>query len=301
MPDDENKIVTVADLLSFFAHPQRWFVRKRLGIRLDTEAELPGESELFALNGLDSYLVNQELVQACLDKTTEPQTATLARLKAQGRWMLGTPGQLAFDQQFPELSAFAGKIQAKDMGRSLPDIPIDLQVGEYRLIGQLADIHGNGILLARYSKCKGKDLLKAWISHLLLAAATPAPATTHLLTKDLDLCFPPCADPQARLGELMTIYHEGYCSPSPLLVEPAWVYLQQQNKKRAQKSPLETAAKSFRDSLEQGYEPELTLLYGSCDPDTLLGPEFLRLCEEFLGPIWSETTDQTLSEAEQNP
>jgi exodeoxyribonuclease V gamma subunit len=298
LPDDENKIVTVADLLSFFAHPQRWFVRNRLGIRLDTETELPEESELFSLNSLDNYLVNQELVQACLDKTTEPQT-TLAGLKAQGRWMLGAPGQLAFDHVLPELAAFAGKIEAKNMGQSQPDLPIDLQVGEYRLIGQLAGIYENGILLARYSKCKGKDLLKAWISHLLLATATPAPATTHLLTKELDRCFPPCADPQSRLGELLAIYQAGYCSPSPLLVEPAWAYIQQQNNKRAQKSPLDTAAKSISDSLERGYEPELTLLYDSCDPDTLLGPEFQRLCEEFLGPIWSETTDQTPSEGEQ--
>jgi exodeoxyribonuclease V gamma subunit len=292
LPDEDNRTVSVADLLSFFAHPQRWFVRYRLGIRLDTEAEVPGESELFALNGLDSYLVNQELVQACLDKTIEPLT-TLVGLKAQGRWMLGTPGQLAFDHVLPELAAFAGKIQAKDMGQSLPDIPIDLQIGGYRLIGRLTDIYENGILLARYSKCKGKDLLKAWISHLLLAAATPAPVTTHLLTKELTLSFPPCADPQSRLGELMTIYHEGYCLPSPLLVEPAWAYIQQQNKKRAQKSPLDTAVKSLSDSLEQGYEPELSLLYGDCDPYTLLGPEFLLLCEDFFGPIWSATTGQT--------
>ena len=90
LPDEDNRTVTVADLLSFFAHPQRWFVRNRLGIRLDTETEVPGESELFALNGLDNYLVNQELVQACLDQTTEPQTS-LARLKAQGRWMSRCP------------------------------------------------------------------------------------------------------------------------------------------------------------------------------------------------------------------
>jgi exodeoxyribonuclease V gamma subunit len=295
LPDDENKIVTVADLLSFFAHPQKWFVRNRLGIRLDTEAELPGESELFALNGLDSYLVNQELVQVCLHHATpeEMKTTALTRLKAQGRWMLGTPGQLAFDRQLPELAAFAGKVQARNMGQSLPDLPIDLRIGEFRLVGQLTDIYENGILLARYSSCKGKDVLKTWISHLLLAAVTSAPATTHLLTKDQELCFPPCGDPQSLLGELMAIYRAGYCSPSPLLVEPAWVYVQQQNKKRAQKSPLDTAAKSLRDSLEQGYEPELSLLYGDCDPHTLLGPEFLRLCEEFLGPIWAATTDQT--------
>jgi exodeoxyribonuclease V gamma subunit len=300
LPDDHNRTVTIADLLSFFAHPQKWFVRNRLGIRLDTETELPGENELFALDSLDSYLINQELVQACLDQTTEAPTTTLARLKAQGRWMLGTPGQMAFDRQLPEVAAFAGKIQTKNMGQGLPDLPIDLQVGEYRLLGQLTGLHENGIILARYSKCKGKDLLKAWISHLLLAAATSAPAATQLLTKDLDLCFPHCTAPLLRLGELMAIYRAGYSSPSPLLVEPAWIYIQQQNKKRSTKSPLEAATESFTYSREQGYEPEWQLLYGGCDPHTLLGPEFERLCEEFLGPIWSETTDNTSPDGEQN-
>jgi hypothetical protein len=74
-------------------------------------------------------------------------------------------------------------------------------------------------------------------------------------------------------------------------VEPAWAYVQQQNKKRGTKAPVETAAESFKCSREQGYEPELTLLYGSCDPHALLGPEFLRLCDDFLDPILAETID----------
>ncbi len=333
LPDDGNRSVTVVDLLSFFAHPQKWFVRQRLGIRLDTEDELPGESEPFAVAGLDNYLINQELVQACLESAghgrtsvagamdgteatatappEEPKSTTLSRLKAQGRWMLGTPGQLAFDRLLPEISAFAARIQAKDMGRRLPDIPIDLQIAEFRLVGQLTDIYENGILLARYSECKGKDLLKAWIYHLLAAATTSESSpTTHLLTKELDMCFPPAHDPLSGLGELMALYRQGYLSPSPLLVEPAWAFIQQQNKKQAKNSPLDAAAKRLKESMERGYEPELALLYGECEaqamagpasfeqemaeerPDTLLGPEFLRLCEEFLGPIWAAGEQQ---------
>ncbi|MBU0663493.1 MAG: exodeoxyribonuclease V subunit gamma [Proteobacteria bacterium] len=290
LPDDDTHIVNIVDLLRFFAHPQKWFVRNRLDIRLDTENELPGDSELFSVAGLDRYLINQELVQSCLEgKITtdaEAERAILARLKTQGRWMLGAPGQLAFDRMIPELSAFAARIRAKDMGRRLPELPIDLQVGEYRLVGQLVDLYENGILLARYTECKGKDLLKAWIHHLLVAAAT-TPVTTHLLTKDLDLCFPPCADPLSRLGELMTIYRQGYSSPSPLLVEPGWTFIQQQDNLKARTPPLQAAITALTNSLEQGYEPELTLLYGDCNPDTLLGQEFQRLCQDFLGPIWA--------------
>jgi exodeoxyribonuclease V gamma subunit len=303
LPDDDTHTVNLVDLLRFFAHPQKWFVRNRLDIRLETESELPGESELFAVAGFDRYLINQELVQSCLDDhPTTAEAAILARLKSQGRWMLGAPGQLAFDRLLPELSAFAARIQSKNMGKRLPDLPIDLQIGEYRLIGQLADLHENGILLARYAECKGKDLLRAWIHHLLATANVhgsrgirPSPAVTtdttpvitHLLTKDLDLSFPPCADPLSRLGELMAIYRQGYSSPSHLLVEPAWTFIRQENNPRAQTPPLQAATTALANSMEQGYAPELTLLYGDCDPGTLLGPEFQRLCKDFLGPIWA--------------
>ncbi|MDD3816429.1 MAG: hypothetical protein PHZ02_17500, partial [Desulfocapsaceae bacterium] len=192
----------------------------------------------------------------------------------------------AFDRTIPELSAFAARIQAKDMGRRRPDLPSDLQVGEYRLVGQLAEIHENGTLLARYTECKGKDLLKAWIHHLLVAA-TATSISTHLLTKDLDLRFPPCTDPLSHLGELMAIYRQGYSSPSPLLVEPGWTFIQQKDKLRARIPPLQAAISALANSLEQGYEPELALLYGDCDPDTLLGPEFQWLCQDFLDPIWA--------------
>ncbi|MBA3008574.1 MAG: exodeoxyribonuclease V subunit gamma [Proteobacteria bacterium] len=307
LPDDGTFTVNLVDLFRFFAHPQKWFVRNRLNIRLDTKSELPVNSELFSVSGLDRYLINQELVQRCLDgeiaTDADAEATVLTRLKTQGRWMLGAPGQLAFDRMLPELSAFAVQIQAKNMGKQLPDLFIDLQIGEYRLVGQLADLHENGILLARYTECKGKDLLKAWIHHLLVAAtaihgsrcirpslAVAAAATstsTHLLTKDLDLCFPPCADPFFHLGELMAIYRQGSFSPSHLLVEPAWTFIQQQDKLRARTPPLQAAITALANSLEQGYEPELALLYGDCDPDTLLGPEFQRLCQDFLGPIWA--------------
>lgn len=304
LPDDADCTVNISDLFSFFAHPQKWFVRNRLDIQLDNEADLPEENELFAITGLDGYLINQELVQSCLESAMDagqgrPSVASardgagatgagtttdqLARLKAQGRWMLGTPGQLAFDRLLPELKNFAARVQAQNMGRKLPDLPLDLPVGDYRLVGQLTGIYENGILLARYTNCKGKDLLRAWIHHLLANMVTPS--ATHLLTKDCDLCFAPCTDPLPQLAGLIPIYRQGFRTPSPLLVEPAWTFIQQQNNPRGQLSPLQAAQKALKESMENGYEPELTLLFGACDPAALLGPEFQQLCEDLLTPI----------------
>ncbi|KAF0189343.1 MAG: exodeoxyribonuclease V gamma [Desulfobulbaceae bacterium] len=288
--------VNIASLLSFFAHPQKWFVHHRLEIRLDTDTELPDETEPFSSGWLDSYLVNQELVQSCLDDADDDQDpgTILARLQAQGRWMLGAPGRLAFDGLIPELMTFAGAIQALDMGDKLADLPIDLTFEGVRLMGQLGGIHENGILLARYSGCKGKDLLRAWIHHLLAAAAHPErPGRTHLLSKDQALTFAPLADPVAHLSQLLVIYRQGAASPSPLLVEPAWAYLQQETKARATTSPLQAAQTVLRNSLEKGQEPELALLYGDIDPAALLGPEFEQLCETFVSPILAAGKDKS--------
>jgi exodeoxyribonuclease V gamma subunit len=307
LPDDDCRSINIGDLFSFFGHPQRWFVRNRLGLRLDTETEQPLESELFSVGGLDKYLVNQELIETCLERPAELMTTALARLKAQGRWMLGTPGQLAFDQQLPPLVEFAGKIQAQNMGTRIPDIPVDLEIAGYHLFGQLADLYENGTLLARYTDCKGKDLLKAWIHHLL-AAAVGVNTTTHLLTKDRELCFAPVRDPDSHLAQLLTIYKEGYCRPSPLLVEPAWAFVLQEANRRGQKSPLEAAIQKYREATgadyesqgqaKRGYEPEWQLLYGDCDPRDLLGSEFQSLCREFLGPIWVSAQPDGMSEGE---
>lgn len=304
--------VNIASLLSFFTHPQKWFVQNRLDIQLEAETELPDENEPFSSGGLDGYLVHQDLMQTCLKTPDEQDTdAILAKLQAQGRWMLGTPGRLAFDGLLPELKDFTGKIQALNMGKKLADLPIDLSLDGFRLVGQLTGIHENGILLARYSSCKGKDLLRAWIHHLLMAAIHPEqPAgsqerlsvegagdgpratVTHLLSKDRALSFAPLADPLAHLSQLLAIFQQGSTSPSPLLVEPAWAYVLQAEKKRATTPPLQAAQTALNNSLEKGYDSYLSLLYGDCDATALLGPEFEVLCEEFFSPIYSAGKEQ---------
>jgi len=307
LPEVEDGTIAIADLLAFFAHPQRWFVRNRLDIRLDTEAELPEENELFSVSGLTGYGVNQELVQTLLEPGAPAPAAMLARLKAQGRWMLGAPGELRFNRLLPELQGFADGIAALDMGPKRPDLAMDLVVDGARLTGQLKNRHANGILLFRYSNCKGKDLLAAWIHHLLWAAARPgrrpsavlgsgdtgpslacAPAT-HLLSRDRAFSFAPCDDPLAHLSQLLAIFRQGCAAPSPLLVEPAWQYVQQQDNDREKTSLLQAVSRKLQDDMDKGYEPELTLLYGDCDPAILLGPAFEQLCRDVFSPIFATT------------
>ena len=53
---------------------------------------------------------------------------------------------------------------------------------------------------------------------------------------------------------------------------------------------LEAAWNTLSRHLEQGYEPELVLLLGTDNPQTLLDDEFTELCESVLKPIWEAGT-----------
>jgi exonuclease V gamma subunit len=96
----------------------------------------------------------------------------------------------------------------------------------------------------------------------------------------------------AHLAQLLAIFRQGCAAPSPLLVEPAWKYVQQQENDRAQTPPIQAVHRKLKDDMDKGYEPELTLLYGDGDPAVMLGPEFERLCRDFFSPIFAAAAGQ---------
>jgi exodeoxyribonuclease V gamma subunit len=278
--------IPVRDLLSFFANPQRWFVGNRLGIRLDSEIELPDDREPFAPDGLDAYLIDQEIIGQCLDE--KDSQILLQRLRAEGHWALGTPGNMAFAEKHRVMAPFAATIQALGMGERLPDRVIDCEVGGFHLTGVLSHLHENGILLARYADLKGKDLLTGWIHHLLLSLFPDCVQSTRILARDGLISFAGDNTEGPDLERLLEIFVQGCREPSPLLVEPAFRYVEQLHAPRSAVPPLMKAKESLQKSLDNGYEPEWALLFRGTEVDAILGGRFEDLCQEIINPIWSK-------------
>ncbi len=273
--------IAIADLFRFFSHPQRYFVRDCLGIRLDTDMDLVSESEPFQTEGLENYLLNQYLLNETMNGS-DPAT-TRRRLRIEGRWPLGVPGDLAFAARTEELQTFAEEVAAAGMGRRLEDRRVELEVAGYRLTGSLANIHEGGILLYRYATFKGKDLLSAWLHHLLFKQLTGAAAPTALLCRDGLKKISETDSPQPDLETMVALFVDGCRRPSPLFVEPAAAWL---NKAEKGAGMLAAARASLADSLERGFEPETALLLRDTTVEAVLGEEFERLCRDVLQPIW---------------
>ena len=277
--------IDLNELFAFYRHPQKYFFQRQLGITLNGIDAKTEEREPFSIDGIDGYQINQRWIAERLNN----QTSSVAKLQAQGIWLSGAPGTIEFEQREHFISEFSKVIKAKNLGEAQIGISLDIQIGQYRLIGKLDNIHANGSLFYRYAKLKGKNLIHAWLHHLLINQIQEQP--TFLLSEDQDLRLPPSFAPQAILIKLIELFIQGTTNPLLFFIEPAFGYIQQAWKishgNRANKPAIDVAIEKWQQSIDSGYELEIMKLCQSIeDPGLIFNEGFERHCQSLLQPIW---------------
>jgi exodeoxyribonuclease V gamma subunit len=285
---EPNELLELTDMFAFYRHPQRYFLRRQLDLRLQTLEAEPEEREPFTVAGLESYEINHDWIQALLND----ENFSVEKLQAQGRWLSGVMGELEFTRQEKLITEFVETIRTLNLGEKLPDLAVDLNFSKYRLIGKLSNRYENGSLFYRFAKLKGKDLLSALLHHTLMNQVTAH--TTHLLSLDNMLVLTPDLASSELLQTLINLYLQGQQQPDALFTESVLDYVKQaytlQSSSRANKPALQVAQEKLMLALEQTYEPELKRLYGTAENlDGLLGDEFVDFCEEMILPVWIAT------------
>ncbi|MGD0959268.1 MAG: exodeoxyribonuclease V subunit gamma [Methylomonas sp.] len=273
---EDAETVAVDELLSFYNHPQRFFLRRQLGLFLPQLDAEPEEREPFTLDTLEQYKINQQWLAELLAGGDAP----LAKLQARGCWPAGTPGELAWRLQRRDLQVFAAGVLAKNPGNARPALAVDFKVGRYRLSGKLEHIYSNCGLFYRYSTLKGKDFMTAWLHHLLINRIQPQ--TTYLLSIDADLSFAPEIADQRILEALLDIFVQGKQAPDAFFTDASFWYLQQSKPELA----LNAVIKKMLAALEQGYEPEIAQLLAGRDLNLLFNADFARRCDDLLKTAW---------------
>lgn len=283
---EEPTIVEIQDLLHFYRHPQKYFLQQRLKIRLGGIEVDEQEREPFSIEGLDSYLLNQQWVEAKLQQ----DNLSLNKLRAQGRWISGELGTIKFKALEQEIQQFVEKIESQQAGMSTEPIAIDLNIDGVRLLGSIGDQCTNAGLIYRYSALKGKDFLIAWLQHLIVNRQ--GKHITHLISQDNTLSFFPDYIQGNELEQFLQYYQRGQARPDAFFTEAAFAYIKQQaalNKPKSRSSvpAIVKAQEALRYAIEQAYEPELQLLYKkSVIAENLLSDEFEHYCHYLLLPVW---------------
>ena len=280
--NEQERIIELADFLSFYRNPQRYFLVNQLQLSIPSMDSRVDETELFKLDGLLKYQIEQEWVEREMkDDSGSSLDEFYHRLMAQGRWLSGNGGIIAFDDQRLEVEQFAGRVKSISVGNQVDPLFVDLRVGEYRIVGSLAQQYEAGTLYYRYANLKGKDLLPAWISHLL--ASQMGTHQTWLVCKNDKWLFQKVDDSIHILTQLVEHYIQGSLSPSPFLLDPAIAWQAQKNNKRSRSLPKEKALSVYKGIIP--YHSELQLIYQDQTPESVIDDRFEQTCE-LLTPIW---------------
>jgi len=282
---DVNSVIDIADLLAFYQHPQRYFMRQQLSLRFQGINAQTAECEPFVIDKMDGYSIFHDWIeQRLLGKTF-----SVKKLQAQGRWLSGVLGELEFAQQQTTIENFVTRIQEKNLGAPIEEVVIDIHINQHRLIGKLSCRYEKASLIYRYADLKGKDFINALLQHCVLNQL--APQSTHLMSTDEDIVFLPEQASADLLAALVDIYCAGQQTPNAFFVEAALAYIKQaqvlKTSTRASK-PAIAAAKEWLDrAVLQAYEPELKRLYQDiAGRGEILDEHFEQQCQTLLQPIW---------------
>jgi exodeoxyribonuclease V gamma subunit len=273
-------------LIEFFGSPAKYFVRRRLELRLDEKDDALEDNEPFALDALERYWLEQEFVTHRL----ADQKVSLGDFAARGMLPLGEMGAAHFYTLLSTAEDFCKTVEPELRGRR-PDepLPIDLRIDPFSLTGQIESIYGGRIVQFRCASLKPKDRLRAWINHLARCATdSDAAPETVLIGIDEVVAFLPLKDPLSILAKLLGIYWNGLSRPLPFFPLSALEYatVKLSAPQNAKTSPLKRARLKWNDSWGNGEgeksDPYYTFCFHDRDP---LDEEFENLALEIIEPM----------------
>jgi exodeoxyribonuclease V gamma subunit len=169
--DDEERIITLRDLIAAWSNPSKFFC-ERLDVRLKDLAITIEDIEPIHLNHLEQYKPRDRMLDLLLTGRTEDEVHAI--LMSEGSLPAGALGEAWYRKVREEVEPVLDVVET--LGARRPE-EVAIEVDGWTVRGRIDGVLGNGSVRFRAGKVRGKDLAAAWIEHLaLLAAGIDGPA-----------------------------------------------------------------------------------------------------------------------------
>lgn len=255
------RTVSVRQLIFFFQHPAKYLLQQRLGINLREKDVLDEDRDIFDLNGLQKYLIEQEMLNEYLE---DPLGLESFKNVAEARDLLpaGWPGDHLYHSSSQTIEEFGNQIQQELRMSHLDSRDFRFKKGAFTVTGKLDQIYEHKQLLFRLGKIKPKYLIELWIKHLLLQTDKPPGhsgiSSLYGLKKSSDIVeisLAPVDEAADLLAELLDLYWQGLHQPICFIPESSYAFAENVLKPDKQEAyALKKAEKKWLSN--RGYDLE---------------------------------------------
>ncbi|MCP4039563.1 MAG: hypothetical protein GY733_21650, partial [bacterium] len=270
------------ELIKFFRHPSRHFLRRTMQLWLREDADEVALREPFELNALDEFQLGSQLLDLLRSGVSVRDAYTL--VCGSGRLPHGLVGRIVFDDLLGKVESMAKRVRELTAGEPLPAVSLAVEVAGARVSGKLPDLGSSGQVLCRFSKLGRAAELGAWIQHLaLLVAANDGnhqtlatlPQETFVVGRPAKVGaasvvrFKPPEEPEQGLAELVRLYRVGRTAPLPLFPRASREYAEHLYGGRTGGDALRSVKKGYSDSGRiqgEGLDPYHALAFRGVEP-----------------------------------
>nr|CBX28703.1 hypothetical protein N47_G40270 [uncultured Desulfobacterium sp.] len=285
---DEWKILNIDSFSSYFANPAKFLLQKRLGIYFEEKETALSDKEIFNLNGLDNYLINQNLLADM--QAGKSLNYCLSMYKAQGKLPHERIGNMLLNESSINTNNFINKIEAAKKGKTISFSELDININSFSLTGNLMTCYDHGIINYRYAVMKIKDIINLWVYHLALCAEYNDKIQNNslLICTDGEIRFKHASKSREILGELINLYWEGLSSVLKFFPDLSYeyikqVYIDKKNSKDAIRDVCDKWSGGYKQPLSE--DPYYKTCFGKTDPVDIFNDSFIKISETVFIPL----------------
>ncbi|MBO6524428.1 MAG: exodeoxyribonuclease V subunit gamma [Balneolaceae bacterium] len=162
----ETSTIHINDLIDFCIHPNKYLIQQILSISDGYREAEVSDRELFTMDGLSTWLVNNKLLEVYEHGLED--TKAFEYLAKTAALPGGIPGEKVFKIQSLEVKEFLDQLE--DYRSSEPEIiQCSTFVEDVELIGNIGGVVNGRRVIWRMGRSRATDLARLWIEHLLLA------------------------------------------------------------------------------------------------------------------------------------
>ena len=306
-PDQSRRCVDLSELVAFYANPTKFFLRDRLGVRLELDDLSLEDEEPFELDNLERYQLRADIWEQMTAGIEAERGAAL--LHGSGRLPQEGLGRIVRQQARKEVEPLEVALDPYRSALDAQPRAIDFELDGFRVVGAIEHVDPAGVqsrgaeedgaesarmVWWRVAGLRARDRIAIRLRQLAWTASGHGPLEAVAVWRERDswrtATFPPPGDAHEELGHWLRARWRGLAAPLRVFPETSMAFAKAIARATDDDDGILEVAREksraawFGDRYRRGerLDPYLALVHDTGDP---LTEEFEVLAARLLAPL----------------